>query len=79
MARRRWYVGWQGDLRVAFAYHKPPTRENYGSAFDKVVGPFRTKRAAEVMAKCGQDSPYCQTVRDAELLAAYLEASGEEL
>lgn len=39
-------------------------------SYTAVVGPFRTKRAAEFMRDHGDNNPHCQTVQQAEELAA---------
>jgi len=64
--RKKWYVGVKGTSRTAFATATPPVFEKSG--YNAIIGPFRTKRGAQFMAKQGGGNPLCQSVADAERL-----------
>ena len=64
--RSQWYVGYKGISAIAFKSQSTPTPS---TGYNAVTGPFRTKRAAQFMAKFGRNNPHCQTVHDAERLA----------
>jgi hypothetical protein len=70
MKRQRWYVGCKGTSRIAFRTAIEPTEVSHGTTYNAVIGPFRTKRGAQFMAKYGANNPHCQTVAEAEKLAA---------
>ena len=55
-----------GYRREVFRPYDPNA---YGNIYDYVVGPFKTLRGAEFMAKYGRNNPHCQTVDDAERLS----------
>lgn len=67
----RYYVGLDGQTRTVFRLSRfcVPTQTSHGSLYQAVIGPFRTNRAAEFMAKAGWNNPHCQTVADAERLS----------
>lgn len=66
----RYFIGYYpGGERILFRSAVQPTRETHG-AFEAVVGPFRTKRGAQFMYDMGVNNPHCQTVAQAEKLAA---------
>ena len=46
-----------------------PTQATHGHLYGAVIGPFRTKRGAQFMAKHGRSNPHLQTVDDAERIA----------
>lgn len=71
--RTKLYVGhvkgtMQGDV---FRSETTPTRETHGQKYLAVVGPFRTRRAADWLADPvkGRFNPHCRCVADAERLA----------
>ena len=67
--KRRIYVGHTvGNLYGVFESETEPTAETHGR-FLAVIGPFRTMRGAQFMAKHGWNNPHLQTVADAERLA----------
>lgn len=72
--KRQWYVGYvRGTINrvmVAFPAAARPTDAEYGKQFYAVMGPFRTRRAARFMERCGGGNPHIQTVSDAERIAA---------
>jgi len=68
----RIYVGVKGEAREIFRAFSTPTQETHGSLYAAVIGPFRTKKGAEFMAKYGKNNPHVQTVADAERLAKEL-------
>lgn len=65
MKRRKWYVGCKGGSRIAFA---TATTTNIGD-YAALIGPFRTKRGAQFMARYGRNNPHIRNVADAERLA----------
>jgi hypothetical protein len=66
----RYYVGVRGKRREVFRYAGNPTQRTHGKTYDYVIGPFRTRAGAVVMAKHGGGNPHLQTVADAERRAA---------
>ena len=66
----RLYVGVpkKGAYQV-FRSATTPTQKTHGDRFFAVIGPFRTKAAADIMAKYGKGNPHLQTVAQAEKLA----------
>jgi hypothetical protein len=69
--KTRPYVGIGPDWkRKVFRSASKPEAETHGSIYSAVIGPFRTVRGAEFMAKFGAGNPHCQTVADAERIAA---------
>lgn len=69
--RKRLYVGrtYSGVMKT-FRSEITPTFASHGMQYKYVIGPFKTKRGAEYMAKYGaHDNPHLQTVEDAERLA----------
>jgi hypothetical protein len=69
MTRARWYVGLgAGSLRVPFQATATPTAEAFPQ-YGAVVGPFRTKRGADYLARYGFLNPHVRCVADAERLA----------
>lgn len=65
----KWYVGVKGVKYTAFSSKDTPTEKEFGNLYGAVIGPFHTRRAAELMAKYGWNNPHLQTVSDAEKLA----------
>lgn len=73
MSRMRLYVGCVGADREVFRSPVTPTRESHGAKYLAVIGPFRTRRAADFMASPGgRNNPHCQSVADAERIASRL-------
>jgi hypothetical protein len=68
-ARKRPYVGLAIFGRDVFVSDETPTFYNCAGLYAAVIGPFRTKRGAQFMARHGQNNPHCRTVADAERLA----------
>jgi len=70
---KRYYVGQTptGERQV-FLSDIIPTEESHGHLFLYVIGPFRSKNGAQVMATYGKNNPHIQTVADAEALAKTL-------
>ena len=69
--KTRPYVGIGPDgKRKVFRSASKPEAETQGSIYSAVIGPFRTVCGAEFMAKFGAGNPHCQSVADAERLAA---------
>jgi hypothetical protein len=64
------YIKGQLPLEV-FRSPAEPTSESHGERYAAVIGPFRTRRAADWMAHPvrGRFNPHCRTVADAERLA----------
>lgn len=70
--KKRWYVGLlKYPRRELFQSTIIPTEESHGYRYKAVIGPFRTKLAAVIMAKHGTGNPHIQHVADAEKLARY--------
>ena len=46
-----------------------PTFHTHGIRYTAVIGPFRSRLAAEIMAKHGENNPHFQHVEDAESFA----------
>lgn len=65
---RRLWVGVKGNSRTVFRHAGEPSAETHPQ-FTCAIGPFRTRRGADYMA-ASRNAPNCQTVRDAEQLAA---------
>jgi len=67
------YVGAQYDENITYqvfkSYHEP-TQRSHGKIYRYVIGPFRTMRAAKIMALYGRNNPHLQCVADAEFMAA---------
>ncbi len=65
-ARARYYVGYKLGIKTVFSSATVPTEETHGKLYAAVIGPFRTRRAAKLMAIPG--SRY-ETVAAAERAA----------
>lgn len=64
------YVGLQGSKREVFRSATEPTETSHGHLYAASVGPFRTRRGAEFMARYGGNgNPHLQCVNDAERIA----------
>jgi len=73
--RAKWYVAKYkptigGKQLRAFRSETVPQDGEQDSAIAAVIGPFRTKRAALLMAEYGFNNPHMQTVEDCERIAA---------
>jgi hypothetical protein len=68
---KKWYVGRKHRHagKIVFSSMMVPTIEVYGKMYASVVGPFRTKRAAILLASFGENNPHIRHVRDAERIA----------
>jgi hypothetical protein len=72
---RRIYVGKLrtplagGQTRKVFYSSSTPTESSHGGTFTYAIGPFRTLRAALIMAEYGEGNPHLTTVAAAEMLA----------
>ena len=67
--RNKVYVGVRHDAPYAvFRSKEIPTYETHGAWYGAVIGPFRTRRAAEFMARYGRGNPHLRCVSDAERL-----------
>jgi len=68
MTTNRIYLGVShaGCVREIFRSSDPDSTQPY---YDYVIGPFRTRRAAEVMMVYGRNNPHLQTVEDAEVMS----------
>ena len=69
MEHKKFYVGGKRDLtREVFPSLTVPTEETTFGRYLYAIGPFRTKRGAEFMAR-QVNNPHCVTVQQAEKLA----------
>lgn len=59
------------SAREVFTMRAKPTADN--CKYAAVIGPFRTRKGAEFMARNGFNNPHCQGVADAERLAKIAE------
>lgn len=66
----KFYVGvkscFERNKRSVFYCYLTPTFESHGDRFDYVIGPFKTREAADFMAGPGFNHPNCLTPNDAE-------------
>jgi len=58
-----------GLTREVFRNADTPTFDSHGHLYGAVIGPFRTRRGADFMAKYGYGNPHCRCVSEAEKLA----------
>jgi len=64
------YVGVRkSGEREVFRSKTVPTEASHGVVYRYAVGPFRTRRAAELMRRWGSNNPHLVTVAQAERLA----------
>ena len=64
------YVGIDNiGFRWVFRTPAKPTFETHGGKFAACIGPFRTVRAARLLALNGANNPHVQCVADAERIA----------
>jgi len=68
---KKYYVGTNGRKYTPFLCEKTPTADSHGDKYTSVIGPFRTKGGATIMAKYGYDNPHLMTVTEAEHMAAH--------
>ncbi len=68
-AGTRLYVGRSGGAATVFRSATVPTEASHGYRFAAVIGPFRTKAGADLMARYGRGNPHLRSVSDAERLA----------
>ena len=71
------YVGVKGAKREVFRSLQTPTQQSHGHRYTVVIGPFRTRGGATVMAQYGRNNPHLQTVTDAERMAKELALRGK--
>lgn len=72
------YVGLViGGGREVFRSVEVPTTESHGNLYGAVIGPFRTRRGADFMARHGAGNPHCRCVWEAEKLASRAKGSSE--
>jgi hypothetical protein len=71
VSRQRIYVGLRAGVREVFTALSSPTEQTHGRLYGAVVGPFRTRRAAELVRDTGAFNPHVQTVADAERSARW--------
>jgi hypothetical protein len=69
MRTKLWVGCGKGCSREVFRSALTPTVDTHGDKYFGVIGPFRTRRGAEFMAKHGRNNPHCQCVADAECIA----------
>ena len=69
--KERLYVGLVKDSLARTVFRTATPNEEKCPRYAALIGPFRTRRAAEWMAHPirGMNNPHCVTVRDAERLA----------
>ncbi len=60
----------EGNVRELFKSASTPTQESHGSKYLCTIGPFKTRRGAIFMRDHGRNNPHCQTVSQAERIAA---------
>lgn len=65
---KKFYVGFNASKLTVFKTNLTPEPGSH-PMFMAVMGPFRTKRGAEFMAKYGHGNSHIQHVNDAERLA----------
>lgn len=68
---KKYYVGKSSKTgkREKFLSATKPTQQSHGKMYSYVIGPFKTKNGAIIMAKYGENNPHLQTVGDAEKMA----------
>lgn len=68
--RNRFYVGMRAYAPwEVFKSIVVPISSTHGHLYNAVMGPFRTRRAAEFTAKYGRGNPHIRHVNDAERIA----------
>jgi hypothetical protein len=75
----KWYVGPRLDRErkfEPFMAARTPTQTSHGKKYGHVIGPFRSKGGAVVMARFGAGNPHLQTVSEAEKMAKREKAAG---
>jgi hypothetical protein len=71
VSERQGYSTWE-----VFYSDTPPTEESHGHIFTYVIGPFRTRLAADIMCYVGQGNPHLQHTGDAERMAKRIRSQG---
>lgn len=67
--KAHYFVGCKvGQSRTVFLHAGIPTAESH-PMFGYVIGPFRTRKAADLMASIGENNPHIRTVAEAERIA----------
>jgi hypothetical protein len=69
MKTKLWVGLGTGCMREVFRCPNTPTSNSHGHLYGAVIGPFRTLRGANFMAKYGANNPHCRNVFEAEKLA----------
>ncbi len=69
MKRKKIYVGCNAQKWEVFRSAIVPVDSTHGNKYLYAIGPFRTIRAANYMAKYGRGNPNLQTVGKAERCA----------
>ena len=69
-ARKRIYVGQRSGKRTIFLSEHIPTEASHGHLYSAVIGPFKTRKAAELMVEA--HGPQIQSVADAERAASII-------
>ena len=69
-ARKRIYVGQRSGKRTIFLSEHIPTEASHGHLYSAVIGPFKTRKAAELMVEA--HGPQIQSVADAERAASLI-------
>ena len=68
--KKKYYVGTlKNGESETFLSDIEPTEKSHGKKYKFIVGPFRTKNGAIIMAKYGKGNPHLQHVADAEKMA----------
>ena len=67
--RKHYYVGVRESKRSVFYMAVVEPTQEMCPQYSAVIGPFRTKKAAYLMAEYGANNPHMQTVADAERIA----------
>lgn len=68
----KWYIGHTATALVAFQSPTNPTETTHGHLYRAVIGPFRTRRAAQWAEQYGFLNPHFQHVNDAERIARHM-------
>ncbi len=77
--RKKLYVGIHKETRKRIPFRSSSDSEAvHGHEFSYLIGPFRTPKAAKIMAAFGGNNPHLQTVYDAEKMARHPRHGEEE-
>lgn len=66
---KRYYIGVRESKRSVFYMAVVEPTKEMCPQYNAVIGPFRTRKAAYLMAEYGANNPHMQTVADAERIA----------